>query len=382
MDIEIKIVEGSKMLKTFIRLTAAIHQNDPDWLPPIYMDEYRFFNPIYNKALGYCDTIMAIAFRKGVPSGRIMGIIHHPYNELKNERTARFSHFECYNHSGVARALLGFIENWAREKGMTQVTGPYGFSDKDPQGFLVEGYGDTPLIDASCNLPYMVDLTIENGYEKLVDCLTYRFSIHKMLPEIYNRVQQRLLNSRRYEVIEFTTKRKLKPFIVPVLRLVNQTYQELYGFYPMDEAEMQDLASRYMPVIDPRFVKVIKLEDEIAAFVVGLPNMTRGIQKAKGKMLPFGWIHILNGFRNATQLDLMLGAVKNGQQGLGLEICMGLRLLDSAKKAGMKTIETHLILETNTPMRSVIERLEVPVAKRYRVFRKVLDQQGSKEQIR
>ncbi len=94
-------------------------------------------------------------------------------------------------------------------------------------------------------------------------------------------------------------------------------------------------------------------------------------------MLPFGWIHILNGFRNATQLDLMLGAVKNGQQGLGLEICMGLRLLDSAKKAGMKTIETHLILETNTRMRSVMERLEVPVAKRYRVFRKVLNQHGT-----
>lgn len=372
MDIQIRIVNNKKLLRTFIELPAAIHKEHSNWLPPIYVDEWNYYNTRKNKAFNYCDTVLAIAYQHGKPRGRIMGIIHHPYNELNNEKTARFSAFECYNQKEVAADLLKFIENWATEKGMHKVTGPYGFTDKDPQGFLVEGFDETPLIDTSCNLPYMVDLVKQNGYHRLLDCMTYRFSIDLVLPEIYQRVQNRVVNGKRYELHEYTSKKELRSQIVPVLRLVNETYRNLYGFYPMDEVEMHDLASRYMPVLDPRFVKTITLNGEMVAFIVGLPNMSEGIIRSGGRFLPFGWYHILKSMRKATQLDLMLGAVKQGHQGLGLEISMGLLLLESARKAGIKTIETHLILETNHKMRAVIERLNAPMVKRYSVFAKEL----------
>jgi hypothetical protein len=370
MQTEVRIVNSRKLLSVFINLPARIHKGHKNWLPPIYHDEWLFFDPRRNKAFNYCDTILALAFSQGVAVGRIMGIIHHPYNELKGEKSARFSHFDCTDNPDAVSALLKFIENWAKEKGMNQVTGPYGFSDKDPQGFLFEGYDDIPLIDTSCNLPYMVDYTLNNGYSKLVDCLTYRFDIDFMMPDIYQRVQQRLMNTHRYTILEFKNKRALKPHIVPVLRLVNETYRNLYGFYPMEETEMHDLARRYMPVLDPRFVKIIMLDQELVGFVVGLSNMSEGIMRAKGKLFPFGWYFILQSLNNSTQLDLMLGAVKPGHQGLGLEISMGLRLLESARKAGIRTIETHLILESNQRMRAVIERINAPVVKRFRVFTK------------
>ena len=370
MQTEVRIVNSRKLLSVFINLPARIHKGHKNWLPPIYHDEWLFFDPRRNKAFNYCDTILALAFSQGVAVGRIMGIIHHPYNELKGEKSARFSHFDCTDNPDAVSALLKFIENWAKEKGMNQVTGPYGFSDKDPQGFLFEGYDDIPLIDTSCNLPYMVDYTLNNGYSKLVDCLTYRFDIDFMMPDIYQRVQQRLMNTHRYTILEFKNKRALKPHIVPVLRLVNETYRNLYGFYPMEETEMHDLARRYMPVLDPRFVKIIMLDQELVGFVVGLSNMSEGIMRAKGKLFPFGWYFILQSLSNSTQLDLMLGAVKPGHQGLGLEISMGLRLLESARKAGIRTIETHLILESNQRMRAVIERINAPVVKRFRVFTK------------
>lgn len=370
MQTEFRIVNSRKLLSVFINLPARIHKGHKNWLPPIYHDEWLFFDPRRNKAFNYCDTILALAFSQGVAVGRIMGIIHHPYNELKGEKSARFSHFDCTDNPDAVSALLKFIENWAKEKGMNQVTGPYGFSDKDPQGFLFEGYDDIPLIDTSCNLPYMVDYTLNNGYSKLVDCLTYRFDIDFMMPDIYQRVQQRLMNTHRYTILEFKNKRALKPHIVPVLRLVNETYRNLYGFYPMEETEMHDLARRYIPVLDPRFVKIIMLDQELVGFVVGLSNMSEGIMRAKGKLFPFGWYFILQSLNNSTQLDLMLGAVKPGHQGLGLEISMGLRLLESARKAGIRTIETHLILESNQRMRAVIERINAPVVKRFRVFTK------------
>ncbi len=372
MDTQIRVVNNKKLLRAFIDLPAAIHKGHSNWLPPIYADDWNFYSPRKNKAFAYCDTVLAIAYQHGKPRGRIMGIIHHPYNKLNNEKTARFCSFDCYNQTEVATDLLKFIENWATEKGMNKITGPYGFTDKDPQGFLVQGFDDIPLIDASCNLPYMVDLVRQNDYKPLLDCMTYRFKIDMVLPDIYKRVQDRVVNGKRYELNEFTSKKTLRSQIVPVLRLVNDTYQNLYGFYPMEEQEMHEFASRYMPVIEPRYLKTITLNGEMVAFVVGLPNMSKGIIRAKGKLFPFGWYHILKSMRKATQLDLMLGAVKQGHQGLGLEISMGLQLLESAKKTGIKTIETHLILESNHKMRSVIERLDAPIAKRYTVFVKEL----------
>lgn len=375
MKPDVRIADNRKILRDFIKLPAGIHAHHSNWLPPVYMDERHFFNPGKNRAFSHCDTIMAVAYTHGTARGRIMGIIHHTYNLQHNEKSARFGFFDCYDDHEVAEELLNFIKDWAVKKGMQYMTGPYGFSDKDPQGFLIEGFEEIPLLDTNCNLPYMTDFLQNAGFTKFIDCLTYRFDINLLLPEVYNRTSQRVENSHRYEMHEFTSRKELMPFIVPVLRLTNETYSHLYGFYALNESEMKDLAKRYMPVLNPRYVKIVTCNDEIVAYVVGVPNMSEGLMRAKGKLFPLGWYHILKSRNTTTQLDLMLGAVRQEQQGLGLEIWMGIKLLESGKKSGIQTVETHLILETNTRMRAVIERLNAPIVKRFRVFRKSLTEQ-------
>ncbi|MBK6347425.1 MAG: hypothetical protein IPF68_16125 [Bacteroidales bacterium] len=369
---EIRTTDYGKSFKDFIRLPARIHAQHKNWLPPLYADEKMFFSPDRNKAFGYCETIMAVAYVNNEPRGRIMGIIHREYNQQHNEKSARFGFFDCYDEPEVAKALLDFIRDWAIGRGMEDIYGPYGFSDRDPQGFLVEGFDDPPLIDTNCNLPYMPGLLEKSGFVKFVDCLTYRFDLNLVLPEVYQRTSQRVENSHRYELLEFTSKKTLLPYIVPVLRLTNETYSHLYGFYPLSETEMHDLYKRYSAVLNPDYVKIITCNGEIVAYVVGVANMSEGFRKAKGRLFPLGWYHILRSLKTATQLNLMLGAVSRHQQGLGLEVWMGLKMLESAKKAGIETIETHLILETNARMRAVFERLNVPVVKRFRVYRKSL----------
>jgi hypothetical protein len=140
----------------------------------------------------------------------------------------------------------------------------------------------------------------------------------------------------------------------------------------MTETEIHEFAARYLPIIDPRFVKVIEKEGEIIAFVVGLPNLTVGIQKSRGYLFPIGIFRILLAMKKTRQLDIMLGAVRRDYQGTGIEIVMGISLLESARKADFKEISTHLILENNSKMRAEFERLQIPVQQRYRVFRKSL----------
>ncbi|MFN8354726.1 MAG: GNAT family N-acetyltransferase [Spirosomataceae bacterium] len=366
-------VVTKEQLRTFIYLPKLIHQHHANWVPPLYDDEWKFYDPTENRALQQSDTVLVLAYEGDKPVGRIMGIIPHEYNQLKGEQTARFYNLDCFDDASIAQALIGFVEDWARSNGATQMIGPFGFSDKDPQGAQIEGFEHLPVIATATNLPYIPTFITQQGYQKLIDCLVYRLDIPKQLPATYERVLERVLRNQQLRMIEFSSRKALKPYIVPVLRLVNETYEPLFGFVPMTEAEMKHFAAQYLPILDPAFVKVIvDTTGNPVAFVVAMPDLSKGIQKAKGKIFPFGFIHILLEARKTKQLDLLLGAVRPAYRGRGLTILMGKRLFDEALKRGLTYIDSHLVLETNTLMRAELENLGGVVYKRYRVYEKTL----------
>jgi ribosomal protein S18 acetylase RimI-like enzyme len=363
-------VKGRKQLKEFIKLPSKVHAKNSNWLPPVYADELKFFDPQKNRSFSHCNTIMLIAYIDNIPVGRIMGIINNTYNRIKGESTARFGYLECYDNRHISSALIGYIENWARGFGMNRIIGPYGFSDKDPQGLLIEGFEHMPIIDSPCNLPYLVDFVEGEGYSKEFDCFGFKNSLVNNLPDNYEGIANRILKSNAFTFVAPKSRCELKPLILPILNLVNETYSHLYGFIPMEKEEMMELANRYMPIIDPRFVKVAKIGDRIVGFILGLPNFTPGLQKAKGKLFPFGIIHILRSMKKTKQLDLMLGAVDNAYRGRGIEIALTILLIESCKKANFNNIEVHLVLESNTPMLSELRRAGYIPHKRFRVFGK------------
>lgn len=372
MTIQIKEVTDRSCLKQFIHLPELIHKDHTNWLPNIIADEWSFFDARKNHAFAYCDTRLLLAFKDDIPVGRIMGIINHKYNRIRDEKHARWGFLECYNDQEVAHALIHAIEIWAQEKGMVKMIGPYGFSDKDPQGLLVEGFEHPPLIASACNFPYLVDLVEKEGYTKEIDCFVYKYNLSEKLPDVYQRVAGRMMTRTEYEVLEFKKRSEFKPYIVPILSMMNASYQHLYGYSPLDDQEMMDLANRYKPILFPDFVKAVQLNGQIIGFLIAIPNMTRGIQKSRGRLFPFGVFHILNAVRKTRQLDLMLGGVHPDFQGRGLEILMTLRLFESMKKKGYNVIEVHLMLETNTRVLSEMHRANAGLHKRFRVFQKPL----------
>jgi hypothetical protein len=373
MPIEIKVVDTKRLLKAFIFLPEKIYQGDARWVPPMYADEWIFHNPKENKALASCDTVRVIAYQNDQPVGRIMGIIHHPYNQQHHEKTVRFFNLDCIHNQEVAHALITYVENWGKEKGMTQVMGPYGFSDKDPQGLQVEGLAHLPVLATPTNPAYLQAVVEKEGYQKSVDCVSYQMPILPALPPVYEKIYERIRKNKQLKLLEFKTKSQLKPYILPVFRLVNEAYAHIFGFVPMTEEEMKKFAAQYLPVLDPDFVKVVvNPQQELVAFVVAMPDMSRGIQKAKGRLFPLGFIHILQSMRKAVQLNLLLGAVKPGLQGRGITVLLGRAILQSAIARGMKTMDSHLILENNLLMRSECERIGGKVYKRFRVYAKMI----------
>ncbi|MDZ4204822.1 MAG: hypothetical protein U1C46_08405, partial [Bacteroidales bacterium] len=250
--------------------------------------------------------------------------------------------------------------------------GPYGFSDKDPQGFLIEGFEHLALIASSCNHPYMIQLVENEGYSKEIDCLVYRLPVEFELPEAHQRIFERVQRNNSLKMIEFTSRKQLKPWVIPILELMNECFVDIYGFIALDDQEKKVFANRYLPVIDPRFVKLITKNNEPVAFFIALPNFSTGLQKSRGYLLPVGIFHIMRSMKRTKQLDMMLGGVKSVHQGLGLEVLMGLKMIESAKKAGFEQIEAHLVLETNYKMLAELQKLNAIPHKRFRVFQKTL----------
>jgi len=374
MSIEIREVSGRHELKKFIFLPAKIHKDHKNWVPPVYMDERVFFNPSKNDSFSHSDTILFLAWVDGEPVGRVMGIINHHYNQRTGENDARFCFLECYDDFEVANELVKSVENWAREKKCNNLVGPLGFSDKDPQGLLVEGYDKPVVIASNCNFPFQVGFVEKMGYGKKTDLVVYQLMVPETIPEYYIKISERAIrNNPGLKVIEPKSKKELKSMVRPVFELVNETFKDIYGFSEMTVKEMDEFADRYIMVMDSRFIKVIKNEQgKLVAFVLAMPDISEGVKKSKGFVFPFGFIPILLSQKRTSQLNLLLGGISKEYRNSGLDTIMGVLMLRDASKAGFKYIDSHLELETNTKVRAEMEKMGGKVYKRFRIFTKEL----------
>jgi len=374
VNLQLKIVTAKSDLRKFIHLPAAIHKGHKNWIPPIYADEWNFFNPKKNPLFDHADTILYLALKNNHPIGRIMGIINHKYNDAKNEKDGRFCFLETYNDREVADLLISAAEQWARDKGMEGIVGPLGFSDKDPQGLLIEGFDEPMVIATNCNYPYMVDFVESRGYSKKVDLVVYKLIVPNTIPDFYQKIYERAIkNNKDINLVKLTSRRQLKPYIRPVLGLVNSTFRDIYAFAPLSEREMDEFAKRYLMILDPRFIKIIEnSKNEVIAFILGIPDIGDGIIKSKGYIFPFGFYHILRSQRKTNRLSLLLGGIREDYRNAGLDSILGVEMLAEARKAELVFIDSHLELETNLKMRAELEKMGGVVYKKYRIYQKSL----------
>jgi hypothetical protein len=218
----------------------------------------------------------------------------------------------------------------------------------------------------------MPELIETEGYEKKVDLVNYLGKIPEQFPPIYEKVLARFENNNDYKIVEFESKKELKPYIIDVLELMNETFAEIYGFVPLNDKEKADFAARYLPILDPKFIKVITACGKLVGFAVGMPDISKGIKRANGKIFPFGIFKILAESKRSKKLLMMLGGVKKEFRGKGLEVLMGVKILQSGIKHKMDLLDSHLVLEDNTKMRGEYERVGCKVVKKFRIYQKEL----------
>jgi hypothetical protein len=361
------------LLKKFIFLPEKLHREHLNWVPPIYAEEKDYFNPKTNLGLEYSDIEPVLCYKGKEIAGRILGIINHKSNQLKNEKVALFSQFECINDEKVACKLLNHVEQWAKSKKAELVSGPSGIYYTDPNGFIIDGFENEPSVATNFNHPYIPELVEQAGYSKKHDLVVYRIDLDQKIPEFYERIYERISKGGKFKIHEFRTKSEIRTVLPSLMDLLNECFQDLDGFTRYSPEEIKSLCQQFLPVLDPKLVKVVSTNDEYVGFIIAMPNISEGVRRANGRLYPLGIFKILQYKKKSRQLDLLLGGVSKRYRGLGIDVLLGYHMIKNAQANNYAFMDSHLEMESNYKVRAEMKKMGGRVYKTYRLYKKFLN---------
>lgn len=375
MAIEIRKIDTKGGLKKFVKWGIDLYKGNECFVPPLVMDDVNTLDPHNNPAFDFCESIYFMAYDDGKPVGRIAGIINNVVNEKTGKKTLRFGWVDFIDDPRVSEALFRAVEVWGRSKGMEEIVGPLGFSDMDPEGMLVEGFDQEGTMATIYNYPYYPKHIEAMGFEKEADWIEFRMTIPDGIPERYQRISD--IIKRKYELStpKYTSAKKLvKDYGQEIFQLINEAYSELYGYSPLTPRQINRYISMYIPVLRLDNISLIVDKDKkLIGVGIAMPSMSKALIKCRGRMFPFGWIHLLKALRGQNDVvDLLLVAVKPEYQSKGVNSLLFTDLIPCFIKNGYKFAESNPELELNQKVQSQWGYFETRQHKRRRAFRKSL----------
>ena len=375
MAIEIRKIDTKGGLKKFVKWGIDLYKGNECFVPPLVMDDVNTLDPKNNPAFDFCESIYFMAYDNGKPVGRIAGIINNVVNEKTGKKTLRFGWVDFIDDTRVSEALFRAVEVWGRSKGMEEIVGPLGFSDMDPEGMLVEGFDQEGTMATIYNYPYYPKHIEAMGFEKEADWVEFRMTVPDGIPERYQRISD--IIKRKYELStpKYTSAKKLvKDYGQEIFQLINEAYSELYGYSPLTPRQINRYISMYIPVLRLDNISLIVDKDKkLIGVGIAMPSMSKALIKCRGRMFPFGWIHLLKALRGQNDVvDLLLVAVKPEYQSKGVNSLLFTDLIPCFIKNGYKFAESNPELELNQKVQSQWGYFETRQHKRRRAFRKSL----------
>lgn len=369
------IAADSDQLHQYVQFGIDLYKGNDCYVPPLIFDEVGTLSPDVNPAFDFCDAQSFMAFRNGEPVGAITAIINKAYNEKTGEKLMRFGFVNFIDDVEVVDELFEAVEKWGRERGMTSIVGPMGFSDMDHEGMLIEGFDELGTMATIYNYPYYPKHMERMGYAKDVDWVEYRMTVPDAVPEKYARIADIVAKKYGLSVLKYTSRSKIKKeYGRAIFELVNEAYANLYGFVPLTERQIDFYIKAYIDVLRLEDVcLVVDSDGKLVALGISMPSMSRALQKAHGKLFPFGWWHLLQAIQGKTDVvDLLLVAVKPEYQSRGVNALIFADLIPRYIKNGYKFAESNLELEGNESVQKQWEYFERRQHRRRRAYRKDL----------
>ncbi len=353
MSVLIKEVVEKGDLKKFIKFPFKLYAGNKYWVPPLFMDEFNNFRKDKNPAFDFCEAKYWLAYKDGKLAGRIAAIINNSFNQKVNRNLVRFGYIDFVDDEEVSAELIKTVEKWAKEKNAEAVHGPLGFTDMDPEGMLVEGFDELGTIATIYNYPYYSNHIEKLGYTKDNDWIEFLLNPTNEIPEKIERISEVVKQRYKLRLLKAKSSKDFLPYAHEIFDVLNSAYSNIYGFVPLTSKQIDLYVKQYFGFIKPEFVPVVLDENnKVIAFGITMPSMSRAFQKAKGRILPFGIIHILRAMNKTDRADLYLTGVRPDYQDKGVNAILICHMNKVFAKYKIRVVESNPEMETNSKVQA------------------------------
>ena len=375
MSVRIKKVESRKDLLEFVEFPIRLYKDVPYYVPSLVLDEMSTLDPSKNPASEFCTQALFLAVDdSGRTVGRVAAIINSIANRDWDHSEVRYGWFDFIDDREVSAALIAAVEDFGRKAGMTEINGPLGFTDFDPEGMLVEGFGEMSSFALKYNFPYYKEHIEALGFTKKIDWLEYKVYIPKQIPEKILRVASIVEEKFGLHIKKITRKMVRKEKIGHrIFELINNTYKGLYDFTVLTPKMIDKYVRDYLAILDLKFVSlVVDCDDNIAGVGISMQSISRASRKAGGRLFPFGWFHLLKSMFLSYEesCELLLIGIAPEWQDKGVNALIFKDLITTFNKCGFKYAETNGELETNLKVQALWNLFDAEQTKRRRIYGK------------
>ncbi len=369
------IAPVKKELKKYVKFGIDHYKGNDCFVPPLIFDEVDTLTPDKNPAFEFCEAQSFMAYRDGKPVGRITAIINHVANERTGNKDLRFGFVDFIDDNEVVDALFKAAGDWGRQRGMTSIIGPMGFSDMDHEGMLTDGFDELGTMATIYNHPYYPRQMERMGFDKDVDWVEYRITIPSEIPDKYMRIADIVQKKYNLHTVEYTSRKRLKDeYGRAIFDLINEAYDGLYGYTPLTERQINHYIDMYLGILRLDCVcLIVDTDNQLVGLGISIPSFSKALQRSKGRLFPLGWYHILHAIKGRNDIvDLMLVAVKPEYQSRGVNALLFSKLIPVYVKNGYKYAESNLELEDNAAVQLQWQYFERRQHRRRRCYRRSL----------
>ena len=376
--VKIKGVETKKDLKTFIEFHYDIYAGNEYDVPNLFFDDMNTLSKDKNAAFEFCEAEYFLAYKDGKVAGRVAAIINNRANEKWGNKSVRFGWIDFIDDFEVSSALMKAVEDYGRSKGMTQVVGPLGFTDMDPEGMLTWGFDQLGTMPTIYNYAYypehiekMQGFVVDNKY------VEYKLYVPKVIPEKYVKIAAMIQNRYNLHVRKLTKKDVFEGgYGQRIFELINDTYKDLYGYSQLSQKQIDQYVKMYFPLADLSLISLVEdwnADKKLVGIAITIPSLSYALQKChRGRLMPFGWWHIIRAIKmhKTKILDLLLMGVLPEYRAKGVNALMIAEIIPYCQKYGIEWGETQVEMESNTGVQSQWGVLEPVMHKRRKCYKK------------
>lgn len=369
MELSVIEVASKRDLYRFIRFPDQLYKGCEYYIPALHNNQFKTLSKTKNPAFEHCQARYWMVCEGKRVVGRVAAIINHRYNKIKGSDYMRFGWLDFIENDRVLNMLLNLVEDWAKANNIQYVHGPLGFTSFDQSGVLVDGFNEYPTAWGHYNYPYYGPMIMKYHYKKDVDWIEQRITVPDETNQREIKIAQ--LVKKRFELHQSVMKSRqdVSVYAGRVFELINRSYEGLYAFSPLTDHQIRDLQKTFMQMIHPDYVSVVlNKEEEVVAFGIVLPSLSHALKKARGRMFPFGFIHILRALHYNDTVDMLLVGVKHEYQNKGAYALVFEKIFGTIKKKGIRYVETTRELENNEKVQQLWAAYEKRQHKRARCY--------------